>query len=309
MIRLSGHGVWRTCGSGLAMHRRAWWKVLRSDEAIELMGAPKPHARPRELRSALRKLPDEAEYEPPIRKYRELSFTIMNLSDPTRAVTPTLDGPVLAVLAAAGRPLTVGEVAAQVVRGSEIGVRRCLARLVDEGIVIATEVGRNRVHLLNRDHLAADIAEQLGQLRPMFFERLRKELARWRPKPCYACVFGSAARGDGDEASDVDLLLVHGPFPGDPKPPRQARVPDAFAQWWSQPMSSSATEAKRWPTQIERLKEKVRAWTGNTAQVVDLSWAEWLTNKDDPGLFAEIRQDAIDVTPRGPTVTSVLTGV
>src|SRR5664280_900605 len=74
----------------------------------------------------------------------------MDFGDPTRSVIPTLDGPVLAVLARSGRPLTVGEVAAQTPRGSEIGVRRCLGRLVDQGIVQAMEMGRNRVHQLNR---------------------------------------------------------------------------------------------------------------------------------------------------------------
>ena len=73
---------------------------------------------------------------------------IVDLTDPTRAVTPTLDGPVLAVLAAAGRAMTVGEIAAQTARGSEIGVRRSLGRLVEQGIVRATEMGRNRVHEL-----------------------------------------------------------------------------------------------------------------------------------------------------------------
>jgi hypothetical protein len=36
----------------------------------------------------------------------------VDFTDPTRSVTATLDGPVLAVLALAGKPLTVGEVAA-----------------------------------------------------------------------------------------------------------------------------------------------------------------------------------------------------
>lgn len=67
----------------------------------------------------------------------------MDLTDPTRAVSATLDGPVLAVLAQAGKPLTVGAVAAMTPRGSEIGVRRSLARLVEQGIVRATEMGRN----------------------------------------------------------------------------------------------------------------------------------------------------------------------
>jgi len=230
----------------------------------------------------------------------------MDLSDPTRSVTPTLDGPVLAVLAAAGSPMTVGDVARQVVRGSEIGIRRCLSRLVQEGIVKATEMGRNRVHELNREHLAAPVAVLLGGLRPLLFDRIRKELNKWRPKPYYACVFGSAARGDGDALSDIDLLVVHAPFPGDPKPPKQQRLRDSVAQMWSEPPPVSAVEVRRWPSQVDGLKESVRAWTGNSAQIVDLSWGEWLRVKNDEGVFAEIRRDGIDVTPKSQSVASLL---
>jgi hypothetical protein len=231
---------------------------------------------------------------------------IVNLSDPSRSVTPTLDGPVLAVLAAAGHPLTVGDVARQVVRGSEIGIRRCLARLVEEGIVKATEMGRNRVHELNRDHLAAPVAEVLAGMRPAMFDRIRGELGKWRPKPHYACVFGSAARGDGDASSDIDVLLIHGPFPGDPKPPRQQRLRDSLARKWSEPMPVSAVEARRWPAQVDRLRARIHAWTGNAAQIVDLSWTEWLIHKDDEGVFEEIRRDAIDVTPKAPWTSSLV---
>lgn len=143
----------------------------------------------------------------------------MDLTDPTRAVTATLDGPVLAVLAQSGKPMTVGDVAAQMPRGSEIGVRRSLERLVGQGIVRATEMGRNRVHELNREHIAAPVADLLASLRLELWKRLRAKLSAWNPRPVYGCVFGSAARGDGDSGSDIDLLLVHAPFPGGRRSP------------------------------------------------------------------------------------------
>jgi len=144
----------------------------------------------------------------------------VDLSDPTRAVTAILDGPVLAVLAGAGKPMTVGEVAALTPRGSEIGVRRSLARLVEQGIVRATEMGRNRVHELNREHVAAPVAEVLAGLRLVLWKRFRSTLGSWNPKPVYGCVFGSAARGDGDVHSDIDLLLVRAPVAGETDPRR-----------------------------------------------------------------------------------------
>lgn len=202
--------------------------------------------------------------------------------------------------------MTVGDVARQVVRGSEIGIRRCLARLVEEGIVKATEMGRNRVHELNREHLAAPIAERLAGLRPELFDRIRSALSKWKPKPYYACVFGSAARADGDVLSDIDLLVVHPPFPGDPRPPKQQRLRDSLAQMWTEPPPVSAADVRRWPRQVEVVREQIRSWTGNAAQIVDLSWAEWLGERNGDGIFAEIRSDGIDVTPKSQSVTSLL---
>ena len=232
----------------------------------------------------------------------------MDLKDPTQAVTTSLDGTVLAVLAASGTPLTVGEVAAQTAWGSEIGVRKCLSRLVEQGTVIALEMGRNRVHVLNRDHIAAPVAQGLADLRTELFARLRRELDKWRPRPHYACVFGSAARGDGGPQSDIDLLLVHVPFPGDPKPPRQKRIRDKAVQVWTEPPPATGSLPKKWERSVDELRDKIRLWTGNRAQIVDISWAEWLTHRNEDGVFAEIARDAVDVAPKSSSVSEYLFG-
>jgi len=195
----------------------------------------------------------------------------VDLSDPTRAVTSTLDGPVLAVLAGSGKPMTVGEVAALTPRGSEVGVRKSLGRLVDQGIVRATEMGRNRVHELNRDHVAAPIAEALAGLRLVLWKQFRSALGAWDPKPVYGSVFGSAARGDGDADSDIDLLLV---------------------------MASQLTarQAAKWDRQVKHLHELVPAWTGNPLQVVEMSAFEWADHRRRrTGLFTEINREGIQV--------------
>jgi predicted nucleotidyltransferase len=223
----------------------------------------------------------------------------MDLSDPTRAVTATLDGTVLAVLAAAGKPLTVGQVAQQAVRGSEIGIRRSLGRLIEQGIVRATLMGRNQVHELNRDHIAASVADTLAGLRNELWRRFRDELTTWRPRPLYACVFGSAARGDGDEASDIDLLLVHPPFSGEKKPARltpsvRSQLADALG---SAMLSSSELEAQpQWEGQIDHLRDLVERWTGNSLQIVDLSFYEWRRPAvPHQSLLAEIQRDGLEL--------------
>jgi DNA-binding transcriptional ArsR family regulator len=236
----------------------------------------------------------------------------VDLMDPTRAVTATLDGPVLAVLAQAGKPLTVGEVAAQTPRGSEIGVRRSLARLVEQGIVRATEMGRNRVHELNRDHVAAPVAVALAGLRLALWQRFRGTLSGWNPRPVYACVFGSAARGDGDAQSDIDVLLVRAPVTGETDPRRQSGgLAEALAAHASEFVAAPLTErqAARWDRQVGELHDLVRGWTGNRLQVVEMSAYQWGDHRRRrTPLFQEISRDAVDVAGETAAAGSARTG-
>lgn len=223
----------------------------------------------------------------------------MDLSDPTRAVTATLDGTVLAVLAVAGRPLTVGQVARQAVRGSEIGIRRSLARLVEQGIVRATWMGRNQVHELNREHVAAEVAVLLAGLRSELWRRLREELGSWRVRPLYAGVFGSAARGDGDVDSDIDLLLVHPPFVGESQPDtaEPASSPSVVEAVDSAVLSSGEPDpALQWQAQTDRLRGLVLAWTGNPLQIVDLSFRDWRRPPTQyQPLLDEVRREGVQI--------------
>ncbi len=137
-------------------------------------------------------------------------------------------------------------------RGSEIGVRKSLGRLVEQGIVRATEMGRNRVHELNREHVAAPIAEALAGLRLMLWQRFRNTLGSWNPKPVYGCVFGSAARGDGDAQSDIDLLLVRAPVAGETDPRRRSGgLAEIVAGYASEFIAAQLTtrQASKWARQ------------------------------------------------------------
>ena len=180
----------------------------------------------------------------------------MNLTDPSMTVAPSLDGPVLVALANAGKPLTVSEVASKSVRGSEIGIRKSLGRLVVQGIVTATELGKSRVYNLNRDHVAAAIAIEMAGLRSELWRRTAREVEGWNVRPLYACIFGSAARQDGDSSSDIDLLLV--------RPPTVAEISEAqmrksvlasFGMWATaitQRMLSDA-QVKKWNANADKM--------------------------------------------------------
>jgi predicted nucleotidyltransferase len=230
----------------------------------------------------------------------------VDLEDPTRCIAPTLDTAILAVLAATGRPLTVSEIAGQASRGSEIGIRRSIGRLVEQGIVKSTEMGRNRVHELNAEHVAAPIAILLADLRLQLWKRMRKELGAWNPKPTFACVFGSAARREGSSASDIDVLLVHPPFPGEKlhkRPPRQ-KITEMLRDgidWLAIPPVENARAVQRWTKQIDRFHGQVQNWSGNPLQVVDVSIFEWTDRDNRIPLFEEIRHDAVVLIGASPS--------
>lgn len=172
----------------------------------------------------------------------------MNLSDPTQAVTPTLDGAVLAVLARSEQELTVAQVAALAPRGTAAGVRKVLYRLGAQGIVTARVVGSLTTYQLNDDHVAATVAGELAGLWGQLWRRLRELVAGWALPPVYAAVFGSAARRDGDETSDLDVLVVR---------------PDDIAG-----------DDAAWEQQLDRLRDRGTAWSGNQVSILELSEAE-----------------------------------
>jgi predicted nucleotidyltransferase len=50
--------------------------------------------------------------------------------------------------------------------------------------------------------------EMMAAARSSLLERMRKAADAWTPPPLLAGLYGSAARGDGDEDSDIDLLVI-----------------------------------------------------------------------------------------------------
>ena len=221
----------------------------------------------------------------------------MNLADPSSSITSTLDGPVLVVLANAGKPLTVSEVASLSVRGSEIGIRKSLGRLVVQGIVIATDIGNSRAYQLNRDHVAADIALKMASLRTSLWRLIARDVERWRYPPLFACIFGSAARHDGDSASDIDLLLVR-PSTRSEISEKQKNNPALAAIEFSMTALTSRvlleSQLDVWERSVDKLRGRVQLWSGNPLQVINISaivWAEHRNIKSE--IYNNIHNDGV----------------
>jgi hypothetical protein len=205
----------------------------------------------------------------------------MDLSRPAASLVPSLDAEVLTVLSGTTRPLTGREIARLVRRGSHSGVRKVLIRLADHGLVNVQEAGPALLYVLNREHLAAPLVESLAGLRAELFERIRRHIASWQVPPLSATVFGSAARGDGDISSDVDVFLVR-PVAVDP-------------------------DDLQWRRQVSELSTAIMRWTGNDASMIEVSarGARAMSERAEP-VAVELVRDAVPLA--GAPVADVLSG-
>lgn len=194
----------------------------------------------------------------------------VDVARPYAAISPSLHGEVLRVLAGTTRGLTGREVALLTGRSSHSGVLDVLHKLTEHGLVTRVELNRAFLFALNRDHVAAPAVELLANLRVELFDRIRRAIADWGIVPVYAAVFGSTARGDGDVDSDVDVLIVR---------------PDSIEE-----------DEPCWRAQVENLRRKIEGWSGNCAGIVEVTEARLAHLRDEERpIIAELRSDAIVV--------------
>lgn len=168
----------------------------------------------------------------------------MDLRHPFRVVSNGPEGDILMLLARADKAFTGREVQRAIGSKAQDHIRIVLQRLAEQGIVTAEAGGGKAIlYRLNREHLAAPQIEALANLRAELFKRLREAIEAWAIQPVSALVFGSAARGEAGQESDIDLFLIR---PG---------AVDA--------------DDDAWREQIMRLEASATAWTGNDTRVLE----------------------------------------
>ena len=150
----------------------------------------------------------------------------MDYVNPVEALIPGVQGRVLTVLARTEAELTMRSVA-ELAGVSANQATVVLNRLVRLGLVERRDVGAAALVRLVRENEAARSLLSLVDLRQGVLARLAGEARKIRPAPACLVVFGSFARGDAHENSDVDVLAV---------PPAEAQADDgrwtaALGQW------------------------------------------------------------------------------
>ena len=200
----------------------------------------------------------------------------VNLSFPYTVALPKTDGQVLSVLAGTTRPLGGREVS-RLAGLSQNGAWKALRRLVDQGIVVEQPAGgRSKLYTLNRDHLAAEPIIALTRLRSILIERIKEHLGGWEVQPIHASIFGSAARGDGDTESDIDILAIR--------------------------PSDVEEEDERWRSQIDSLADAIRAWTGNHAGIAEISERDLARlRRERPPVIENVNADGITLVGDEPS--------
>jgi UTP:GlnB (protein PII) uridylyltransferase len=130
-------------------------------------------------------------------------------------------------------------------------VWKSLNRLEEQGVVLADHRPRATYYLANREHLAWPAIETLTRLRGELTSRLGNEVQHWQVAALHASIFGSTARGDADQNSDVDLLLV-----------RPDDLNDADDEVWDAQVSCQTfvVDALRFGEHVRALDPLVHAW-------------------------------------------------
>lgn len=177
----------------------------------------------------------------------------MDLSAPLASFMNGLDSVTLRVVARAGAELTGRQVARLAGTGTPANVRLSLLRLVDIGLVISVPAPHATMYSANRSHILWSAVEVAMSARQELNRRIAAFADASAPEGVTVALYGSVARGDSTTKSDVDLLVV---FPN-------AVTLDGRDEF------------------VSGLRDSVQLWTGNDAQVYDVTEAALVRQRQE----------------------------
>lgn len=188
---------------------------------------------------------------------------------PVEAVIPGVQGRILAVLAETTAELNLRTVA-RLARVSPAQASRVLPDLVRLGLVERQEVPPSALFSLVDDNIASRAVRALSRARDAVLEELGAVAGTLDPVPASVIVFGSFARGEADEASDIDVVFVRPPDVGE--------------------------EDDRWAAAVEEWRTAVRRLTGNRVQVLEVDHSDVSRRlRSTKPLWVDVMRDGIAV--------------
>lgn len=195
----------------------------------------------------------------------------MDFVHPVQAVIPGAQGKVLAVLAETTAEFNLRTLA-RLAGVSVAQASRVMPGLVELGVVERREVPPSSQFRLIRENVAAQAIVQLARSRDTALAQIADAAADLVPSPVSIIVFGSFARGEADEQSDLDVIVVR---------------PDEIA------------DDDVWAAAIEQWRSEARAITGNEVEVLEVAHDE-VPAKLDSGstLWRDVARDGLMVHGR-----------
>lgn len=202
----------------------------------------------------------------------------MDFVHPVAAVIPGAQGRVLAVLAETTAELNLSTLA-RLASVSVAQASRVMPSLVDLGLVERREVPPSSQFRLIRENVAARVIIDLARSRDAAITSIGAAADALPLSPISIIVFGSFARGEADDQSDVDVIVVR---------------PDDVAE-----------DDDVWATAIERWRNEARAITGNRVEVLEVSRDEIRSKlSSEAALWRDVVRDGIAV--HGLTIDELL---
>lgn len=178
----------------------------------------------------------------------------MKLQNPFTAICSDADAAVLLALGRAPVELTAQQVHRLVAGPSLSSVRRSLEGLARSGVVQERVLGQARGYSLNQQHLLAGPIQEIAHATTELYNRIAQALDAWPVSVAGCVLFGSAARGEMGDSSDIDLLIL----------------------------VDSESAAVQVENGVYELSQQVEAWTGVPANVV-----VWTRGQENPGAILE----------------------
>lgn len=193
----------------------------------------------------------------------------MDFIHPVQAVIPGAQGRVLAVLAETTAELNLGALA-RLAGVSVAQASRVMPGLVELGLVDRREVPPSSQFRLVRENVAARAIIDLARSRDAALHLLGAAAAGLTISPISVIVFGSFARGEADEQSDLDAIVV--------RPNEIDEDNDA------------------WATGIGQWRAAARVITGNRVEVLEASHDEARARlRSKATLWRDVDRDGIVV--------------